>query len=422
MNELLEKAKKLGIEIPAITATEINDNVKPVLRKMEREGVLLDCDALKKLDTKLSVRVSEIEKDVYKLAGREFNLGSPSQLADLLFDEMKLPTEGLKKTKSGYSTAASELNKIIDASPIIPLILENRELSKLISTYLRPLPILVDENSRLHTTYAMETSTGRITSSEPNLQNIPIRGTYGEEMRAAFVASKGSKLIAADYSQIELRIVACLAKDQAMIEAFKNGEDIHTRTASEIFKVEKTKVTKDQRRKAKAVNFGIVYGQTPYGLSQALAIPVEEAGEYIRNYFDIHKGIKNYINDMITLAHSEGYVETLFGTKRYLPNINSHMRFIAESEERMAINMPVQGTAAELLKLAMIELDKKLSEKHGSRAKMLLTVHDELVLEAPESEAASIASLIKETMEGVIKLPVPIEVSIGVGNNWSEAK
>jgi len=451
MNDLLEKANKLGIKIPAITAEEINEQIKPVLKKMEEAGVMLDCEALNSLDVKLSDKLKVIEAEIYEKAGRELNIGSPIQMADLLFNELKLPSEGLRRTKSGVSTAAQELKKIEDCHPIIPLMLEQRELSKLISTYLKPLPLLVDENSRLHTTYGLETSTGRLTSSEPNLQNIPIRGTFGGEIRAAFVATEGMKLIAADYSQIELRVVACMAKDTAMIEAFEQGEDIHSRTAAEIFNVKQKDVTPDQRRKAKAVNFGIVYGQTPYGLSQALNIPVDEAAKYIKTYFEVHKGIKNYINEMIEKAHSDGYVETIFGTRRYLPNIASHIRYISEAEERMAINMPVQGTAAEILKLAMIKLDRELSSlntKYEARntkqiqnsnlknseivsgfdirvsdlAHMLLTVHDEIVVEVPSSEAKQVAQIVKDAMEGVVKLCVPIEVSLGIGDNWAEAK
>ena len=421
MKELTEKAEKLGIKIPHITSAEIDSAIEPVLRKMEATGIRIDRPALKKLDQSLSIKLKKLEEKIFKLAGREFNVSSPSQMADILFKDLKLSSDGIKKTKSGFSTAAQELKKIEKSHPIIVLILEYRELSKLISTYLKPLPMLVDENERLHTTYSLETSTGRLTSSEPNLQNIPIRGTYGTEIRSAFIPTPGYELIAADYSQIELRVVACLARDKAMIEAFKNGEDIHARTAAEIFHVKQSEVTKDQRRKAKAVNFGIVYGQTPYGLSQTLDINVEEAGKYIRDYFDVHVGIKNYINEMIDLAHTEGYVETLFGTRRYLPNVNSHMRFIAESEERMAINMPVQGTAAEILKLAMIELERKL-EKEYPDSKILLTVHDELVLEAPKKISAKVEQLLQETMEGVINLCVPIEVTTGRGDNWATCK
>ncbi len=418
---IIEKAKVMGITIPSATSEDINEQIKPVLRKMELAGIRIDTAVFKSLEDTLSERVEELELEIIKLAGVEFNIGSPIQMAEVLFEKLNLPTDDLKKTKTGISTAASELKKIQDNHPIVSLIIEQRELSKLISTYLKPMPILVDENSRLHTTYGLETSTGRINSSEPNLQNIPIRGKYGMEIRKAFIASPGAKLISADYSQIELRIVACLADDKNMIASFQNGEDIHSRTASEIFEVPLPKITKDQRRVAKAVNFGIVYGQTPFGLSQALGIETSKAAEYIMHYFDIHKGIKDYINKMIQQAHKEGYVETLFGMRRYLPNINSRIRYIAEGEERMAINTPVQGTASEIIKLAMIKLDSELSSKYPE-AKMLLTVHDELVVEVPEKDVKKVASVVKELMEGVIKLCIPLEASVGIGNNWAATK
>ncbi len=434
VDEFIKKAERLGIKIPHISAEKINAAVKPVLRKMEKAGIRIDVAVFKKLEKSLESDLASLTKKIHKLAGHDFNISSPSQLAVILFDELKLPVADLKKTKDGFSTAASELKKIEKKHKIIPLILEYREIAKLISTYLKPLPLLVDKDSRLHTTYGLETSTGRINSVEPNLQNIPIRGKYGEKIRSAFVAALGCKLISADYSQIELRVVACLAQDKAMMESFKNGEDIHARTAAEIFNVPQNKVTGDQRRKAKAVNFGIVYGQTPYGLSQALSIPLDEAALYIKNYFDIHTGIKNYVNEMIDFGHEHGYVETLFGTKRYLPNLKSHLRFLVEADERIAINTPVQGTAAEILKLAMIELDKILSTPHfakaprgrqysvhsGRKPQLLLTVHDELVVEAPAKDAKEIAGLVKETMENVVKLPVPIEANVTIGENWSK--
>lgn len=420
MQHLIEKAQKLGIEIPAITAEEINKQIIPVLRKMEQTGIGIDPQVLTKLEKKLNQKLKALEIKIIKEAGLEFNISSPTQMAEILFEKLKLPTADLKKTKTGISTAASELKKIEDKHAIISLIIEQREISKLISTYLKPLPLLIDDNSRIHTSYGLETSTGRINSFEPNLQNIPIRGKYGVEIRRAFIASKEMRLISADYSQIELRIVACLANDQNMIASFRNGEDIHRRTASEIFDIPLSEVTSAQRRIAKAVNFGIVYGQTPYGLSQTLAIDTSKAAEYIMHYFDIHYGIKDYINEKIKQAHDEGYVETLFGMKRFLPNINSNMRFIAEGEERMAINTPVQGTASEIIKLAMIELDKKISLFPDAR--MLLTIHDELVVEAPSKDVKTVAKIVKEVMENVVKLCIPVEVSVGIGNNWADAK
>jgi len=300
---------------------------------------------------------------------------------------------------------------------------------------LEPLPKLVDENSRLHTTFGEDTRTGRLSSLNPNLQNIPIRGEFGPEIRSAFIAEKGYKLISADYSQIELRVVACLAQDAVMMEAFKNGVDIHSKTASEIFSTPVEKVTKDQRRIAKTVNFGVLYGISPYGLSQTLGIKQEEAARYIMQYFKIHSGIKRYCEQQIALAKKQGYVETLFGFRRELPEINSANRNIAESAQRMAINTPVQGTAAEILKLAMIELHRKLEsyqssvtshQKNGKQitehGKLILTVHDELIVEAPEKEAEKIAQLMREIMENEVKLSVPVEVEVGIGDNWDEAK
>lgn len=428
-----------GVKLPKITSEEINEQVRPVLREMEKNGIKLDVGSIGKLSKKLERKAVELESQIYKFAGEKFNIASPTQLADILFDKMKLPTADLKKTQSGFSTAASELSKIADKNKIVKPILEYREVTKLISTYLKPLPTLVDENSRLHTTYGMETSTGRINSSEPNLQNIPIKGDLGMEIRKAFVPDTGNKLISADYSQIELRVVACLSQDEKMMEAFRSGQDIHARTASEIFGVPIKKVTPGERRLSKVVNFGVLYGMSPYGLSQALSISQEEAAKYIERYFLIHSGIKDYCNAMINAAHEQGYVETLFGFRRHLPNINSGNRYIAEAEERMAINSPVQGTAAEILKLSMIRLSARLKNlrteepknkklpttDYGLRtggAKLLLTVHDELVVEAPAKEAEKIAKIVEDTMENAIKLCIPIEVETGIGNNWAETK
>lgn len=422
--------KDKSIILPKITGEEIDRKVEPVLRAMEREGIKIDIDKMQKLSKKLDARVAKLHKSILDYAGAEFNVDSPIQLSEILFDKMKLPTKDLKKTKNGISTAASELKKIEKENKIIAPILEYRELKKLLTTYLKPLPAMVDKNDRLHTTYGQDTSTGRLNSSDPNLQNIPIKGEMGPEIRAAFIAEPGCKLISADYSQIELRVVACLAEDKEMISAFHENLDIHSHTASELFNVDIKKVTKEQRRIAKTVNFGVLYGMSPYGLSQALNIEQTKAAEYILHYFEAHKGIKAYCERMVEEAREKGYVETLFGFKRHLPNINSPYRVQAESEERMAINMPVQGTAAEILKLAMIRLADQLqvlnkksnikNKRYGAR--LLLTVHDELVVEAPEKEAEKVAKIVKDTMENVIKLCVPVEVEIGIGKNWADAK
>jgi DNA polymerase-1 len=461
-NTMWHHLRESGIKIPKITAKEIEIKVNPILREMERVGVKIDVEVLNKLSKKLEAKSSKLEKSIYKLAGGEFNIASPIQLSEILFEKLKLPEGELKRTKSGVSTAASELKKIAGGNAIIKPILEYRELTKLLSTYLKPLPTLIDKNSRLHTHYGQDTSTGRLTSHEPNLQNIPIKGDLGPEIRVAFVAEKGCKLISADYSQIELRVVACLSGDSAMMEAFATGQDVHSRTAAELFGVDIKKVTHDQRRVAKTVNFGVLYGMSPYGLSQALSISQDEAAKYIGRYFTVHRGIKDYCNRMIEIARSEGYVETLFGFRRELPNINSPHRVTAEAEERMAINTPVQGTAAEILKLAMIELHEKLSTTHTDlvhrkdtdkgyrnpkseyrnpkqiiksndqnpkklksydlKPRLILTVHDELVVEVPATEAKNIVEITKDVMENVVKICVPIEVGVGVGANWAEAK
>lgn len=412
--------KDKGIKLPKVSWEKINQDILPVLRKMEKTGIKLDVQKMDSIAKEVQGKAEKLEKEVYKNAKTEFNINSPSQMAEILFEKLKLPTKDLKKTKTGISTAASELQKLESGHKIIKYILEYRELSKLLSTYLKPLPLLVDKSSRLHTHYGQDTSTSRINSSEPNLQNIPIKGEWGEKIRSTFVAEEGMVLVAADYSQIELRVVACLAQDQSMLESFKKGEDIHTRTASEIFNISLNKVTSAQRRVAKTVNFGVLYGQSPYGLAQTLGIDQKVAAEYINQYFIKHPGIMNYCNRMIDLAHKEGKVETLFGFTRALPNINSPYRNMADSEERMAINAPVQGTAAEVLKLAMIELDKKLESKKGPR--MLLTVHDELVVESPKAMAPEISKLVKDIMENVIQLCIPLKAEVGFGENWAEAK
>jgi len=422
--------KEQGILLPKITSKEINEQIGPVLRRMEKIGVEIDVKLLNKLAKDVEGRLRKIEKQIWKLAGEEFNINSPLQMAEILYKKLNLLNSEIKKTKNGYSTAANELKKL-EKNPkgapsgheIIKPILEYRELSKLLSTYLKPLPLLVDEKSRLHTTYGQDTTTGRLTSNEPNLQNIPIKGELGQKIRKAFVASKGMKLISADYSQIELRVVACLADDKVMKEAFIQNQDIHAKTAAEIFDTKIDKVTGDQRRVAKTVNFGVLYGMSPYGLSQSLNIEQDKAADFINRYFTAHLGIKNYCNRMIRKAHDEGFVETIFGFKRMLPNIDSHYRNIADAEERMAINTPVQGTAAEILKLAMITLESRIMNYElSNRPRMLLTIHDEIVVEAYEKNCEDVAKVVKETMEQAIELCVPIVAEVKVGKNWGEMK
>jgi len=392
----------------------------PILEAMEHEGIRIDKPYLEKLAEKLRHDKQELHEKMVKVAGREFNPGSPLQLTEILFDVLKLPTKGIRRGKTGISTAASELDKLRGSHPIIEMIEDHRELSKLLSTYVETLPVQADNNSRVHTTFNQAvTATGRLSSSDPNLQNIPTRTELGRQIRRAFIAEKGFKLVSCDYSQIELRLVAALAKDEKMLEAFRHGEDIHTTTAAAIWKVEPSKVTKDMRRAAKAVNFGIIYGQGSFGLSESAGIPVEEAKAFIDAYFDYYRGIKKYMDETKERARELGYVETLFGRRRPLPEIHAHMHQVRAAAERMAINMPVQGTAADLMKLAMVEVYNKLPGL-SKKSRLLLQVHDELLLEVPENEVEAVASAVKEMMERVEDVGVPIVVEAKFGQNWAE--
>ncbi len=394
-----------------------------VLIDMELTGVKIDTDFLAGMSKRIHADLKNVEQRIYKLAGGEFNISSPIQLKEVLFEKLKIPTAGLGKTKTGVSTAADELGKMKNLHPIVPLISQQRELSKLLSTYIDALPELVNtKTGRVHTSYNQAVAaTGRLSSSNPNLQNIPIRTELGAEIRKAFVAERGKRLISADYSQIELRIIASMAKDGAMIESFQKGEDIHSRTAANINGVPLDKVTHHMRRAAKAVNFGIIYGLGYVGLAQGEGISREQAKEFIDRYFAIHKNIKAWIDNTKKLAHEKGYVETLFGRRRYFPEINSSNGMLVASAERQAINAPIQGTAADLMKLAMIKVHQGLP-KVSKEAKLLLQVHDELVVEAPMGGVEKVSKFLQKTMDSVYTLNVPIEVEVGVGRNWGEAK
>jgi len=413
----LEKISDLGLlekmELPLI----------PVLARIEKNGVKIDQPFLKKLDQKFSRKIKNLEEKIYELAGSKFNIASPLQLKEVLFEKLKISTQGIKKTKTGISTAAQELDKLKDRHPLIKYISQFREYSKLQNTYTKALPKLINPlTKRVHTSFNQTiAATGRLTSSEPNLQNIPIRTEIGKEIRKAFIAERGYHILAADYSQIELRVIASLANDQGMINSFKNGEDIHARTAANINKVPLKDVTRQQRRAAKEVNFGIIYGLGSTGLAQRTGITRQEAKEFIEKYFAIHPKIKNWLDNTKELAHEKGYVETLFGRRRYLPEINSGVQMIRAAAERMAINMPIQGTAADLLKLAMIKIHELLPEK-SPKSKMILTVHDELVFEVPEPEIDKVTKIVKDEMENIYKLKVPIRVEISSGKNWGECK
>jgi len=416
LTKQLEEKNNLGllekIEIPLI----------PVLAEMERNGIKIDIGFLKKMGQQVNKKLTVIEKKIYELAKTKFNIASPIQLKEVLFEKLNISTQGLGRTKTGVSTAADELEKLRGQHQIIDYIIEFRELAKLKSTYLDALPKLVDLNGRIHTSFNQTiTATGRLSSSEPNLQNIPVRTELGQKIRQAFVAPKGFKILSADYSQIELRIVASLANDQKMIESFKKGEDIHIRTAAEINNVPLDKVTKEMRYAAKAVNFGIIYGQGPHGLAATTGISRSKAMDFIDRYFEVHQDIYNYLEETKKLAHQTGYVETFFGRRRYLPEINSTIQPIRAAAERMAINHPIQGTAADLMKLAMIEIYEELP-KISPQTKMLLQVHDELVFEVPASEIETVGEFVKKAMEKVYKLRAPVDTSIEVGGSWGELK
>jgi DNA polymerase-1 len=392
----------------------------PVLFNMEQVGIKIDVPYLRELSKELQEKKETLEKKMEELVGRPFNPASPQQLATILFEELKLPSKGVHRGKTGLSTAAPELEKLRGAHPIIELIEDHRELAKLLSTYVDSLPLLADTHGRVHTTFNQAiTATGRLSSSDPNLQNIPIRSELGREIRRAFIAQEGCMLVSCDYSQIELRVVASMAKDKEMTDAFVRGEDIHRATAAAIWHVKEKDVTPDQRRIAKAINFGIIFGQGPQGLSQVADIPFQEAKKFIEEYFKVYQGIKSYMEETKVIAHANGYVETLFGRRRYLPEIESNMPQVRSQAERMAINMPIQGTDADLMKLAMIKVAHELPSV-CKEAKMLLQVHDELVFEMPEACVKEASAWIKKTMETVQQIGVPIVVEVKVGKNWAE--
>lgn len=423
--QLYEKlSEKLDDAIIDGVLSKIEVPLIEVLAEMERNGVKIDIGFLDKMSKELGKRIVKLEKEIYSIAGQEFNVASPKQLKEILFEKMQISTAGLSRTKTGISTAAGELDKLKGKHKIVDLILEFRELSKLKNTYIDPLPKLVDKEDRVHTSFNQTiTATGRLSSSNPNLQNIPIRTKLGREIRKAFIAKKGYSILAVDYSQIELRIIASLANDKKMVRAFENKADIHTQTAAEIFDIKPEKVSKEIRYQAKAVNFGVIYGQGPRGLSQSTGISYDEAQDFIEKYFESFIDIKNYIDETIALTHELGYAETLFGRRRYLPEINAHHPQLRSQAERMAVNHCIQGTAADLMKLAMINLHNRLQKEFVSdQVRMMLQVHDELVFEIKEDLVEHASKIIQYEMENVYKLRAPIEVEIGISENWGEAK
>ncbi|HBB37377.1 MAG: polymerase I protein [Candidatus Moranbacteria bacterium GW2011_GWC1_45_18] len=391
-----------------------------ILSRMEKVGIRINKTVLRGISAKLDQRVKKLEKEIQKVAGEDFNVNSSVQLREVLFENLKIPTKDIKKGKTGFSTASPELQKIKTLHPVVEKIEEYRELFKLKTTYLDTLPKMTDSASRIHTTFNQAvTATGRLSSSEPNLQNIPIRTDLGQIIRTAFEAEEGYRLVSADYSQIELRIAAHLSGDVRMITTFLNKEDIHTATAARIGKVEIDKVTDKMRRSAKALNFGIIYGMSTFGFSQSAGVSQEEAKEFIRKYFSNYPQVAQFLDEVKILARENGFVETELGRRRYIPEINSSNIQLRNQAERMAVNMPIQGLAADIIKLAMIEADKLIAEKYPA-SRMILQIHDELLFEVPEKESKRFAKDIKSAMESVYKLSVPLIADVKVGDNWGE--
>jgi DNA polymerase-1 len=401
-------------KLPAL-ARDIEWPVIPVLARMEREGIQLDVDYLQKMSVEIDAMIHDIEKQIHNQAHKEFNIGSPPQLAVVLFEDLKLPAMGIKKGKTGFSTAATELDKLRGQHPIIDLITQWREVTKLKNTYIDTLPQLVDEQSRVHTTFNLTIAqTGRLSSIDPNLQNIPVRTDLGRRIRTAFVAGKGKKLVSADYSQFELRLAAAMSNDEELVEMFNRDVDIHTATAALVYGRQPEDVTKQMRSAAKAVSFGILYGMSAHGLAQATGMNYEQAGKFIKDYTAVRQPLIAYLNGLKERARKDGYVETLFGRRRPMPDIHSSNFAVRSAAERAAMNMPIQ------MKLAAIKVDKVL-EAIDHDCKQLLQIHDSILVECPEQHAEKVAAMLKETMEGIYPaLPVKLTVETTIGDNWGE--
>ena len=386
---------------------------------MELNGISVNSQILEDMKIEIKTQIDTISEEIYKQAGVTFNIASPKQLGEILFEKMELPHG--KKNKTGYSTDANTLGKLIDY-PIVRLILEHRLLNKIYTTYLEGILNSITNDGKIHTIYTQAlTRTGRLSSIEPNLQNIPVRNEIGRLIRKAFVPEENSLIMSSDYSQIELRIFAHLSKEEALLDAFNNHIDIHTKTAMDIFKVSKDAVTSNMRRQAKAVNFGILYGISPYGLAEDLGISPKEAKEFIETYFKTYPGIKDYMNETIKKAYEDGCSKTIMNRTRTIEELKSSNYMQRSMGERMALNTPIQGSSADILKKAMIEIDKAFNEK-GLKSTMLLQVHDELIFNVLEEEKEEVQTIVKNIMENTIKLTVPLEVDIQFGTNWYEAK
>ncbi len=433
-DELISRAPELMAVIKALHDYQKNELVEfptidklaktaewpltAVLADMEYTGIQLDPSYLKKFNRQLEGDISDLEQKIYGYADQEFNISSPGQLADILFTKLNLPTQFVKKGKTGYSTAATELAKLRDFHPIINLITQYREVVKLKNTYVDTLPEQVDENSRLHTTFSLTVApTGRLSSSDPNLQNIPVKTDLGKNIRTAFVAGKGNLFVSADYSQFELRLAAALSGDPGMIEAFNKDADIHAETAAQLYSITPDSVTKAQRSSVKAVNFGIMYGLGPHALSEQTGMSFGEARDFINKYFEIRPKLKEYIELQRKLALEQGYVETLLGRRRPTPDVKSSNFQVREAAYRAAVNMPLQGSAADIMKIAMINVYSKLDDN----CKMLLQIHDSILLEVPKAKAEAVGKMVKEQMENAYtKLPLKLKTDISTGQNWGE--
>ena len=398
---------------------DVEEPLVPVLFRMEKAGILVDKKALLSYGEELKKKIAELQEEIYAMSGEEFNINSPQQLGVILFEKMQIP--GGKKTKTGYSTAVDVLEKLQEDYPIVGKIMEYRTYSKLNSTYAEGLSNYVGEDQRIHGSFQqMVTATGRLSSTEPNLQNIPIRTEMGRVFRSVFIPKEGSVFLDADYSQVELRLLASLSKDEKLIEAYRKDADIHRVTASEVFHVPLDSVTPELRRNAKAVNFGIVYGISAFGLSEGLSISRQEAKEYIERYFATYPKVKEYLDGEVAFAKEHSYVKTLFGRRRPLPEIHASNFMRRSFSERVAMNAPIQGTAADIIKKAMVLVDQKLQEKQ-CKSRIVLQIHDELLLEVEKEELDTVKEILVSAMENVVSLPVPLIVEATVGNNWDEA-
>ncbi len=401
--------------------SEVEMPLIPVLIHMERSGVALDTDLLRQMSHELGEQLLKLQAEIYNNVGHQFNINSPQQLSSVLFQELKLPTG--RRGKGGYSTGAEILEELRGVHPIIELILDYRQLAKLKSTYIDALPSLINpKTGRVHTSFNQtKTATGRLSSSDPNLQNIPVRGELGQRVRQAFIVPPGCRLLGGDYSQIDLRALAHLSQDRRLLDAFNHDEDIHAATAAQLFGVDVSQVTPDMRRLAKTVNFGVIYGMSEYGLEQATDLSREEASQFITAYFEKYPGVKQYLEATKQFAREKGYVQTLLGRRRSIPEINSANRQVREAAERMAINMPVQGTSADIIKVAMVNLYREM-QRRQSKSKILLQIHDDLLLEVPQEEFEEMSRLVPEIMSTAIKLSIPLKVDIKSGHNWGELK